>query len=73
MPDQFESPIVMQQMSSSGLLETIKIHKSGYEFRESIESFVDKFWPLTVSTKKHAGEDAHMTLGQMHASFNTSG
>ena len=33
---------------ASGLLESIKIHTSGYEFRNSIESFVDKFWPLTL-------------------------
>lgn len=35
-------------MQSSGLLESIKINTSGYEFRESIENFVDKFWPITL-------------------------
>ena len=44
---------------ASGLLESIKIHTSGYEFRNSIESFVDKFWPLTL--KKGALNEAEQT------------
>lgn len=47
-PQKFDSPFVMRQMQASGLLESIKIHTSGYEFRESIENFVDKFWPISI-------------------------
>ena len=47
-PDKFDSAFVMKQLMTSGLLESIKIHASGYEFRETIEQFVEKFWPIAL-------------------------
>ena len=59
-------------MQASGLLESIKIHTSGYEFRESIESFVDKFWPICI--QKSSGDSStrnseHMTFDKINATF----
>ena len=42
---------------TSGLLEAIKIHASGYEFRESIESFVEKFWPISLQKSDNEGAE----------------
>ena len=56
-------------MQASGLLESIKIHTSGYEFRESIESFVDKFWPISLKKMK---QNAHETLTSFGGSFAQS-
>ena len=47
---------------TSGLLESIKIHASGFEFRESIESFVDKFWPISLQ-KGNEDLDVHPIEG----------
>jgi len=47
-PAKFDSLFVKQQLMTSGLLESIKIHASGYEFRETIESFVEKYWPISI-------------------------
>ena len=44
----FDSPFVMKQLTASGVLESVKIHASGYEYRESIESFVNKYWPISL-------------------------
>ena len=55
-PNKFDSKFVMSQMQASGLLESIKINTSGYEFRESIESFVDKFWPIGIKKTYDNGE-----------------
>ena len=50
-------------MQASGLLESIKIHTSGYEFREDIESFVGKFWPITLTKVSAKVDDHHITFG----------
>lgn len=70
-PDRMDSIFVMQQLQASGILESIRVHSSGYEYRESIESFVDKFWPLTL--KKEIDENAHMTFNAVDISFAAGG
>ena len=41
----------MKQLTASGVLDSIKIHASGYEHRENMEHFVDKYWPLSLQFK----------------------
>ena len=69
LPAKVDSHFVVEQLQASGLLEAIKIHTTGYEFRESIESFVDKFWPLTIQPKSKI-QDAHVTFLRTDVSFS---
>ena len=66
-PALIDSIFVIQQLQASGVLESIRVHSSGYEYRESIELFVDKFWPLTLKKEKENG--AHVTFSQANFSF----
>ena len=52
------------------MLETIKINTSGYEFREGIEDFVDKFWPIAVKkVKSDQLDQLENTAGHMPGSL----
>ena len=55
---------------TSGLLESIKIHASGFEYRETIEQFVEKFWPLSIQkmqavAESEGDEDANSKPGSL--------
>ena len=56
MANMIDSPFVMKQLMTSGLLESIKIHASGFEYRETIEQFVEKFWPLSIQKMRVIAE-----------------
>ena len=50
-PESFESPIVLQQLRYSGLLDAIKIRKKGFPTRNSFADFKGKYWSV-VNMKK---------------------
>ena len=50
-PESFESPIVLQQLRYSGLLDAIKVRKKGFPTRNSFADFKGKYWSV-VNIKK---------------------
>ena len=46
-PFVFDSVSVLRQLKATGMVEAIKIRKMGYEFREHLELFIEKYWTLT--------------------------
>lgn len=42
-PMRFDMPVVLEQLRYSGMLDTIKIRKSGYPVRMKFQHFVDRY------------------------------
>ncbi|TRY95980.1 hypothetical protein DNTS_012834 [Danionella cerebrum] len=46
MPDQFEQGVVLNQLRYSGMLETVKIRRSGFPVRRSFKDFCSRYYVL---------------------------
>uniref|UniRef100_A0A8C9Z700 Myosin X n=1 Tax=Sander lucioperca TaxID=283035 RepID=A0A8C9Z700_SANLU len=47
MPDQFDQALVLNQLRYSGMLETVKIRRTGFPIRRPFQDFCSRFVPTT--------------------------
>lgn len=48
MPDHFDQTVVLNQLRYSGMLETVKIRRTGFPVRRTIQDFCSRFVPTTL-------------------------
>eukprot|EP00929_Paragymnodinium_shiwhaense_P020156 TRINITY_DN13523_c0_g4_i1.p1 TRINITY_DN13523_c0_g4~~TRINITY_DN13523_c0_g4_i1.p1 ORF type:complete len:1763 (+),score=562.82 TRINITY_DN13523_c0_g4_i1:146-5434(+) len=51
-PGMFESPIVLEQLQLSGVMEAVKIRKAGFPIRQAFEDFVKRYIILVPTAKR---------------------
>lgn len=61
-PSQFNSSMVMEQLTNSGVFEAVEIRKSGFPFRYSYEKFISRYKPIDPFLKIKSHKEACMEL-----------
>lgn len=57
-PDNFQDPIVHNQLRYSGMLETVRIRRAGYPVRREFADFLFRYRPLTAGKPKDGVSEA---------------
>lgn len=63
--DKFESPLVLEQLRYSGVLEAIKIRKSGFPIRKTHSEFWGDYWSIAKIPKPVLKKTNHIGLCEM--------
>uniref|UniRef100_A0A8B9RPI2 Myosin IXB n=1 Tax=Accipiter nisus TaxID=211598 RepID=A0A8B9RPI2_9AVES len=66
----FDESLVLQQLRYTGMLETVRIRRSGYSAKYTFEEFIDQFQVLLPKNAKASKEDIGVYLNKLKLDEN---
>ncbi|NWW86089.1 MYO9B protein, partial [Rhynochetos jubatus] len=66
----FDESLVLQQLRYTGMLETVRIRRSGYSAKYTFQEFIDQFQVLLPKNAKASKEDIYVYLNKLKLDEN---